>query len=330
MNYAHAIRSIVGEQDGDEVGGLGADEAGQLFAAMLDGGLPELELGALLVALGTQPLSQQAMLGFDAALAGRVLSLPLPCGGEQRPVVIPSYGGALRQTNFTPLLALLLQRLHVPVLVHGTLEGHGRVASAYTFRELGVLPCTTLSQARNALEQNKLAFVPTGVLAPGLAQLLSLRSRTGIAGVPLVMTGLIDPFRGAGLRIATADSAQRLQELRDLLLAAGATALVSRGTEGEAFVNPHHRPRIEHVSDGVARVLFEQEHAHDDIPAAIEATIGPRATADLIRRMLAGAAQLPLPILNQVACCLYAAGHAADLNEAKAIVAVDIRGLAAA
>ena len=77
-------------------------------------------------------------------------------------------------------------------------------------------------------------------------------------------------------------------------------------------------------------MLFEQEHAHDDIPEAVEAAIDPRATAGLIRRMLSGAAQLPLPIVNQVACCLYATGHAADLNEAKAIVAVDIRGLAAA
>ena len=295
---------------------------------MLDGGLPELELGALLVALGARPLSQQAMLGFDAALAERVLSLP--CETEQRPVVIPSYGGALKQTNFTPLLALLLQRLHVPVLVHGTLEGHGRVASAYIFRELGILPCTTLSQTRGALEQDKLAFVPTGVLAPGLAQLLSLRGRTGIAGVPLAMAGLIDPFNGAGLRLAAADTGARVQPLRDLLLAAGATALVSRGTEGEVFVNPHRRPRIELVCDGVGSVLFEQEHAHDDIPEAAEAAIDPRAIAGLIRRMLSGAAKLPLPIVNQVACCLYAAGHAADLNEAKAIVAVDIRGLAAA
>jgi len=330
MNYAHAIRIIVGEQDGDEEDELGSDEAGQLFAAMLDGGLPELELGALLVALGTQPLSQQVTLGFDTALAERVLHLPLPCDFGQRPVVIPSYGGALKQMNFTPLLALLLQRLHVPVLVHGTLEGHGRAASAYIFRELGVLPCTTLSQAGEALARDKLAFVPTGVIAPGLAQLLSLRGRTGFAGMPLFMAGLIDPFGGTGLRIAAADSLHRLRELREMLLAAGATALVSRGTEGESFVNPHRRPRIEYVSDGVASVLFEQEHAHDEIPEWIETASDPRATAGVIRRMLAGAAQLPLPIVNQVACCLYATGHAADLNEAKAIVAVDIRGLAAA
>ncbi len=47
-------------------------------------------------------------------------------------------------------------------------------------------------------------------------------------------------------------------------------------------------------------------------------------------RVLEGSATLPMPILNQLACCLHASGHAADLNEAKAIVAVEARSLAAA
>ena len=44
-------------------------------------------------------------------------------------------------------LALLLQRFGVPVLVHGLIEGYGRVTSAHIFRELGVLPVASPHQA---------------------------------------------------------------------------------------------------------------------------------------------------------------------------------------
>jgi hypothetical protein len=45
---------------------------------------------------------------------------------------------------------------------------------------------------------------------------------------------------------------------------------------------------------------------------------------------LIGEAPVPLPIVNQLACCLYASGYTSDMNQAKAIVAVETGSLAAA
>jgi anthranilate phosphoribosyltransferase len=272
LSYLNCIRDLVG---GDQVvAGPDTDEARHLFSAMLDGGVPELELGGLLVALGVHPLDTAALLGFSDALSERVLKLQLP-GSERRPVVIPAYGGALRQPNLTTLVALVLQRLGIPVLIHGTLESHGRIATAYVLREFGILPCTTLLQAQSALDRDKLAFVPTGVMAPGLAQLLALRGRIG---------------------------------------------------------NPRRRPRIELVLDGAAQLLFGEEAMHDasEAPDATPAELEPRATAAMIRTYLDGTAKLPLPIVNQLACCLYGSGYTSDFNEAKAIIAVEARSMAAA
>ena len=58
MSYAHLIKSLSGDGGAD----FAADsiERQQLFAAMLDGGVPELELGALIVALAGRPLSISA------------------------------------------------------------------------------------------------------------------------------------------------------------------------------------------------------------------------------------------------------------------------------
>lgn len=328
MNYAPLIRAVAGADEEQFV--PSPQDARQLFAAMLEGGLPDLELGALVVALSRRALPQWAMLAFDAALTDSVLPLAPPeCDRDAaQPLVIPAYGGAKLQRNLTPLLVLLAQRLRMPVLVHGTLEGNGRVATAYVFRELGIMPCMTLSQVRTALDRHEPAFVPTGVIAPGLAHLMSLRKRTGITGLCHSMAALIDPFGGAGLRLVCAGSERNLALLRDVVLASGQNALFMAGTEGEAFADPRRRPRVEWLRDGVATMLFEQEHAHQDATDARFADVGARATADYIRQVLDGSITLPPPIANQLACCLYASGHAGDFNEAKAIVAVAMRSLA--
>ena len=39
---------------------------------------------------------------------------------------------------------------------------------------------------------------------------------------------------------------------------------------------------------------------------------------------------MPLPVVNQVACCLYGAGYTVDMNQAKAIAAVQTGSLLAA
>jgi anthranilate phosphoribosyltransferase len=325
MSFAHYIREIGRGDSGAR--DLSMEDAHQLYAAMLDGGVPELELGAILLALHTKMESLSELLGFYEALSERVHRLQPP-EGEVRTVVIPSYNGARSRPNLLPLVALLLQRLHVPVLVHGTLEGHGRIASAYIFRELGILPCGTLAQVQGALDSDKLAFVPTAVLSPGLANLLALRSRLGVRNSAHIMAKLIDPFGGVSLRIAGVSHPHYLELMREFFLAVGEWAIVMHSTEGEAYANPKQRPRIDLLRDGESQVLFEQEHTQETPaePQELEA----KATAAWIRKVMEGAIALPLPMVNQLACILFGAGYTSDFNQAKAIVAVETRSLAAA
>jgi anthranilate phosphoribosyltransferase len=327
MNFAQVLKEIGRGSKGSR--DLGAEEAHQLFGAILDGGVPELELGGILMALRVKTESVSELLGFSQAVSERLYRLQLPAG-ELRPVVIGSYNGARRQPNLMPLIALLLQRMRVPVLVHGQLEGHGRVASAYVFRELGMLPCATLAQAQGTLDQDGLAFVPIAVLAPGLANLLALRSRLGVRNSGHSMAKLIDPFGGGALKLVSVTHPEVLVKTREYFLASGDTALLMRGTEGEPYANPRRRPKIEYFSDGASQVLFEQEHTPGEQLVETAPNTEARATADYIRGVMAGRASVPLPIVNQLACCLYGAGYTSDFNKAKAIVAVETRSLAAA
>ena len=103
-----------------------------------------------------------------------------------------------------------------------------------------------------------------------------------------------------------------------------------RGTEDEPFADPRQRPQLELIDDGASVVLFGEEHATTDAPANAPEARSAKSTADYIRRIMDGAIPLPMPIVNEVACCLYGAGLTADLNQAKAIAAVETHSFAGA
>ena len=320
MSYSTLIKTVACRTDARD---LAPEDAALLFGAMLDGGVPELELGAMLVALHMKRESPGELLGSYEALAARVHQLQPPPAGASRTVVVGTGEGTRSQPNLTPLVALLLRRMGVPVLVHGALEGQGRVAAAYVFRDLGVLPCGTLAQTQAALERDKLAFVPTAVFAPGLAALQSLRGRLGVPNIAQLLARLVDPLPGASLRLVGVSDPVGLARMREVLLGTGERAIVLAGTDDEPFADPRQRPQLELIDDGGSSVLFGEEHAPVDAGTALPGARGAKATAAYIRRILEGAAPLPLPIVNEVACCLYGAGLTQDLNQAKALIAVE-------
>lgn len=325
MNFAQFIKEIGRGAEGAK--DLTREEARQLYGAMLDGGVPDLELGAILIALRMKGETNDEMAGFLAAAQERLQALHVPAG-RIRPVVIPSYNGARKGANLTPLLALLLARFGVPVVVHGVLEGYSRVTTGHVFRELGIMPSTTLVQAQLALDERQLAFAPVALFSPGLANLLSARGRLGLRNSAHSLVKMLDPFRGKGVLLAAATHPPYMDMMREVILSFDNRALLLRATEGEAFANPKRRPRIEYLHEGVCDTLFEAEHESlkslPQLPEAADA----KTTAQWIRRTLDEHGPVPLPILHQLACCLYASGYAEDFNQAKAIVAVE--GLPAA
>jgi anthranilate phosphoribosyltransferase len=88
--------------------------------------------------------------------------------------------------------------------------------------------------------------------------------------------------------------------------------------------------RSELLRDGVCTLLFDAETPNAQASGGPADAIDARATADWIRQAMAGTVAVPHPILNQVACSLYACGYAESLNQAKAIVAIESGNLAAA
>jgi anthranilate phosphoribosyltransferase len=324
MNFSQCIREIGRGAHGAR--DLTTEDARQLYAAILDGGVPDLELGAILLGLRVKGESLGEMLGFLEAIDERTHRIEPP-HGRVRSVALPTYNGARKEANLTPLLALLLQRYGVPVLMHGLLEGYGRVTSALILRELGIMPSRSPMQAQIALEETGLAFLPLNALCPGLHNLIGMRSRMGVRNSAHSLVKLLNPFRGDGVLIAPATHPEFIDLMRNVMVERGQRALLLRGTEGEGFANPKRRPRLELIQDGAAVTLFEAEHdslrALPNLPDAADAL----STARWIRRVLDKELPLPKPIANQLACLLFASGYADDFNQAKAIVAVESTGL---
>lgn len=314
MSYATLIRQI---EAGD---GLSYAEAHQLAAALFDGGVPELETAAFLVALNQHDPGLDAWLGLHAALAARIPTLVAPEGGA-RTVVLPTYHGVRGLPHLMPLLALSLKNFGVPVLIHGVLDGGGGTAAAYVLRELGIFPSTSCAQVNAALARDGIAFAPVALLNPGLASLLSLRARLGIDGWVTRLAALADVLGEHSVRVTPVLAPHELAPTRATLEALGGRALLLQGCEGEAFANPVQRPEMWLVEDGQALRVSEAQAT-----VSVQADLPPpsaRATGAWIAQQLAGRHALPIPLRNQLAVCLYAAGYTNDLIQARAIAAID-------
>ncbi len=327
MGWTNVMRRVAGA-DG-ESGEREEEDAYRLFAAMLDDGVRDLELGAVLAGLHANDLSLAQLLGFHRALIERCSRLIAP-DAVARPVVLASHGGTREQPNLLPLIALLLQRFGVPVLMHGALGGSCGTGAAAVLRELGIMPCAHLAQAQHELFERKIAFVPTALLVPGLTKLTGACARLGFGDMMALLARAVDPFSGASLLVAGADSAQAHLLLHDFFQAARLCALLLDGTEGEAFAHPLRRPELTHFREGEGELLFNAEAAPLRRLATLPHSTDASSTAIWIERVLAGEVPLPLPLANQIACCLYGADFTNDMNQAKAIAAIDAGSLVAA
>lgn len=324
MNFGQIVKQLVSVHA--TARDLSEEDAYALFAAMLDGGVPDLELGAILTALRLKGESGSELLGFYRAVTQRLYPLQAPAS-RLRPLAIPAYGGARREHNMLPLLGLLLRRLEVPVLFHGTLEGSGRVACAYILRELGILPSATLAQAQKALDEELLTYVPIAALCPGLASVLAQRHRLGVRNTAHTVVKLIEPFEGQGVRMASASANEQLQRLGTFLVVTGFPGLLLRSTDGEPFADPRRRPKIEWFDQGERSVLFDEEVGAVKPVAGLPASIDAHSTAVWTRQALDGRAPIPRPLVNQLAACLYVCGFTEDMNQAKAIAAMETGSL---
>ncbi|HEY8879153.1 MAG TPA: DNA-binding protein YbiB [Roseateles sp.] len=299
MNYAPLIKELGRGARGAR--DLSREQAEQLFGEMLDGRVPDMELGAMLIALRVKGESADEVAGFLAAMQARTAPLAAPPG--PRTVLLPSFNGARKQANLMPLVAQLLAREGVPVLIFGRHDFDSRHSPFELLDALGLPASASLADAEARLAREKLAILPLQMLNPGLNSLMALRPRLGLRNSSHSLAKLLDPFpAGRGVRVVAVTHPEYLDSMGQTLpglTASGGRALLMRASEGEAYAHLRRKAHLIGFQDGQTAPLHPADTTDLDWP--LSPACEPAENAALIRAMLDGHEALPPRIAEQVA-----------------------------
>ncbi|MBI3283841.1 MAG: DNA-binding protein YbiB [Burkholderiales bacterium] len=286
---------------------MSREDAQSLYAAMLDGRVSDLEMGAVLLAMRIKGESTEEIAGFMGAAEAHMLRLEPPQHSHYAPLLIPTYNGARKKANLTPLLALLLARRGVPVLVHGVRHDAGRVTTAEIFEAMQQPLALTAEAAQQQMAQRQPAFLPIDVLSPAMARLLATRRILGVRNSTHTLVKLAQPFAGPALRLCSYTHPEYFTMLQHyfgtLAPPARGDAFLMRGTEGETVASTGRAQQIDWFHGGECTTLV---HTHSsllgdvpDTPDACDAA----TTAQWILAVLAGEIAVPPNIADQVEHC---------------------------
>lgn len=304
FSCAPFIKEIGRGKDGAR--GLPREQAKTLFSAILRGDVSDFELGAVLIALRVKGESNDELIGFLQAIAEQwpdesqsphfhtLQALNAQSKSEGKPViVIPSYNGARRKPNFTPLLAGLLAQRGYPVLVHGLQSDFtGRVTSAEVFAHLNWSAVNMPSTAP--------VYMPMAQIYPRIEELLQTRKVLGVRSCTHTLVKLMVPSAFTNALLVTSYTHPEFWNLqREVLCATGHTALVLRGHEGEPVAAPYRSPRMDGVKAGRTWCISEPENLFTEQPDP-HPDIDAESTARLIEMWLNNPQEMPHGFARQL------------------------------
>jgi anthranilate phosphoribosyltransferase len=288
---------------------LSRDDARALYAAMLEGRVSDLELGALLIGMRIKGESVDEIGGFLDAAEASFEPLQAP-SSDAAPVVIPSYNGSRQMPNLTPLLACLLAREGVPVLIHGVVNDPGRVTTAEILAEMGMAAVHDAKDLSAAFAQQRPVFMPVSTLAPPLHRMLALRRVLGLRNSTHTLVKIMQPFAQPALRLVSYTHPEYLTMLTDYFASAAPASrgdvFLMRGTEGETVANAKRAQAVTWFHQNRATELIEKQAPVDESPP-LPASSDAKATADWIQQALEGKQPVPEPIAEQVRQCVQVA-----------------------
>lgn len=298
---------------------LDQEQARLIYQAVLAEEIDPLQLGALLIAFRVKGESQTELSGFYQAVQQQLTII------EAQPdvptIVIPSYNGARRQPNLTPLLILLLCRCGFSVFCHMTHNEPERITTADICRQLEMPMATNRSEAETMLHQQRLALITVDHLYAPLAKLLDLRWQLGVRNSAHSVVKLITPVVGDKvIQLSSVSHPEYLPKIGQLFAQQQVNALISQGCEGEIYANPRRVPAMDYidsVTGSNTRLIDAESESAIDVIDDRSAS----ACAQWFRQVIGHKQPVPASIRKQLACCFMASGQAASLPQALSCVA---------
>lgn len=291
MSISQYIKEIGRGKDGARP--LSREQAADLFGQLLDGSVTDLEVGAFCLAMRIKGETPEEMAGFLDATYARLHRVP---AAAKPVIVLPSYNGARRLPVLTPLLALLLARRDLPVLIHGTATETSRVFVCQVLLALDIPACEAIA----AIAPGEIAYAPTELFSSGLKRLLDVRRVVGLRNSSHSLVKLMNPCAGPAVIVSSYTHPEYAVSMAAVFELMGSTALLLRGTEGEAVADARRLPRMDGFIRGRRVVLEEgQRGTLTDLPG-LPKDIDAATTAAYIRDVLANRIPLPASLGLQV------------------------------
>ena len=297
MGIARHIKEIGRGHEGAR--SLGVEAAEDLMGQILDGQCSDLEIGAFCLAMRIKGETGDELVGFLKALHARVASVP-----SDRPVVlIPSYNGARRLPNLTPLLALRLAQEGARVLVHGPLHDPARVTSAEIFTDMGLALAETPGCVAEAWSRHEPAFLCTNAISPALQRLLDVRWVVGLRNSGHTIAKMMNPVQGAPvLRLMSHTHPEFGALMAGYAEREAADMMLLRGTEGEPVADPRRLPKLDVWLHGQWRIELScqaQDGSLSELPL-LPRSHDATTTAMYIQAVASGEKPAPAPLDRQV------------------------------
>lgn len=275
-------------------------QAADLFTQVLDldGSVSDLEIGAFCVAMRIKGESAEEMSGFLDATLQHIAPFSATAGPL---IVLPSYNGARKLPNLTPLLALLLAREGLAVLVHGMPTEPQRVLTSEILAALGIEAFSAQPYVSRAIAPGEVAHVDMALLHPGLARLLAVRGVIGLRTPAHSVVKLLAPTTGAALLLSSYTHPEYSALMQEVFVIRGMNALLSRGLEGEVAADPRRQPRYDGFVHGTHQLLAEQQPGTLAQVLGLPSQIDVATTVEYTRAVLAAALPIPCALAQQVA-----------------------------
>jgi anthranilate phosphoribosyltransferase len=300
---------------------LTEDEAAGAFDAIMEGGVPELQLAGFLVAMKARGETVDEIAGAVRAMRARMRTVPAPAGA----IDVVGTGGDTKGTfNISTATAFVLAGAGVPVAKHGNRAVSSKSGAADVLEHLGVNVAATPEESARALSEAGVAFLFAPTYHPAMRHAAPVRSGLKLRTIFNLLGPLSNPA-GVRRQLVGVFAPQWVVPLAQVLQRLGAEHVwVVHGADGLDELSTTGENYVAELKDGRIRELTvtpcEAELPTTTLPHLLSGT--PLESAEAMRQLLAGK-EGPFRdiVLLNAAAALVVAGKAWSLGEGVTIAA---------
>jgi anthranilate phosphoribosyltransferase len=231
-------------------GTLSEEEAANAFDAIMEGGVPEMQLAGFLVAMKARGETVDEIAGAVRAMRGRMRKVSAPSGA----IDVVGTGGDVKGTyNISTASAFVLAGAGVPVAKHGNRAVSSKSGAADVLESLGVNLKMTPEEAERALATCGIAFLFAPTYHPAMRHAAPVRQGLRLRTIFNLLGPLSNPA-GTKRQIIGVFAEEWLMPLAETMRRLGAEHVwVVHGTDGMDELTTTGPTRVVELKDGELR-----------------------------------------------------------------------------